>query len=241
VSAENVDLTRCVSPANPLAADGLSARAAERQKGLNLPGNLPVPGGAQFVQPGWVSASYNEDGRFQITRRWHLEYVVTVSGLTPEHVAEVYRTTVAPVTFGTLGEEEALDGGGQKLRWTGGPYPLTVSIGPDAKSGGQRVRLDVSVDEQTSIPRPDVAGEFRQQLKVQRTATVPGMMYESSKATWAGDTSCRLEQVWSATPDQVDQIGEQARELGATIESKPEGGTRLVFQSVLRDCTTFQL
>lgn len=232
VPAAEVDLARCVSADNPLLDEGLSGQAAERQKDLDLPGNLPVPARATFIRPGWVSATYNEDGRQQLTRRWHLEYLVASDSA--EHVAEVYRATVAPVTYGTLSQQTP-----NELRWTGGPYPLTVSITPD----GERwlVRLDVSVDTSTSIMRPDVSGEFRQQLNVQRIATVPGMMYESSKVTWTGDTSCRLEQVWSATPDQFDQIDEQAKDLGATIEAKPEGGTRLVFRSELRDCATFQL
>ncbi len=237
VAAGDVDLAHCVSAGNPLLDEGLSARAAERQKDLDLPGNLPVPARAEFVRPGWVSATYNEDGRQQLTRRWHLEYLVASSPGEPvsaEHLAEIYRSTVAPVSFGTLSESTP-----HELRWTGGTYPLTVSIGPEGENW--RVRLDVSVDESTSIMRPDVAGEFRQQLKAQRIATVPGMMYESSKVTWTGDTSCRLEQVWSATPDQLDQIREQARGLDATIESKPEGGTRVVFQSELPRCTTFQL
>ncbi|MBM7787206.1 DUF1707 SHOCT-like domain-containing protein [Tenggerimyces flavus] len=237
VPAAEVDLARCVAAGNPLINEGLSARAAERQKDLDLPGNLPVPARATFVQPGWVSATYNEDGRQQLTRRWHLEYLLASKPGEPviaEHLAEVYRSTVAPVTYGTLSQKTP-----NELHWTGGPYPLTVSITPDGERW--RVRLDVSVDTSTSIMRPDVSGEFRQQLKVLRTATVPGMMYESSKVTWTGATSCRLEQVWSATPDQFDQIAKQAKDLDATIEAKPEGGTRLVFQAVLRDCTTFQL
>jgi hypothetical protein len=235
-----VDMTKCVSAANPLASEGLSDRAASGQKGLDLPGNLPVPRRAEFVRPGWVSATYNENGRQQITRRWHLEYVLADhGGVTAGHLAEIYKSTVGPATFGTFSDQGALDDGAIQLRWTGGAYPLTVAIVREPSRW--RVRLDVSVEAQTSIPRPDVSGEFRQQLKVQRTATVPGMMYESSRVTWTSDTSCRLEQVWSATPDQVAQIGKQARDLGTTIETKPEGGMRLVFQSVLRDCTTFQL